>query len=110
MDAAVAFLNGILIDRVYMRQPYGSEKGEGLAWRLKKSIYGLTLAVSIWYDTLFRTCSYDAELFIHQTRQNLYTTTHVDDFQLVAASEDIQWAVDSLPTKYEMKDISNMTY
>lgn len=119
LDVAVAFLNGDLIDEIYMRQPYGFEQGEGLVWRLKKSIYGLTPAARIWYDTLtaalhrlgFRTCSYDPGLFIHQERRHLYITTHVDDFQLVAEhDEDIEWAKDVLAKEWEIKDVSDMTY
>ena len=119
LDVAVAFLNGDLIDEIYMRQPYGFEQGEGLIWRLKKSIYGLIPAARIWYDTLtaalhrlgFRTCSYDPGLFIHQERRHLYITTHVDDFQLVAErDEDIEWMKDALAREWEIKDVSNMTY
>ncbi|EYE90211.1 uncharacterized protein EURHEDRAFT_511146 [Aspergillus ruber CBS 135680] len=119
LDVAVAFLNGDLIDEIYMRQPTGFEKGEGLAWRLKKSIYGLTPAARIWYDTLtaalhrlgFRTCSYDPGLFIHQQRKHLYITTHVDDFQLVAErADDIEWTKNALAKEWEIKDVSDMTY
>ena len=93
MDVAVAFLNGIMRDTIYMRQPTGFEKGEDLVCKLKKSLYGLTPAARIWYDTLttylqsigFKVCPYDAGLFIHQSWKNLYMTSHVDDFKIVAA-------------------------
>lgn len=116
---AVAFLNGLLMDEIYMRQPTGFEKGDGLAWRLKNSIYGLTPAARIWYDTMtavfhrlgFKTCPYDAGLFIHQTRPHLYITTHVDDFQLVAErAEDIEWTKIALASEWEVKDVSDMTH
>ncbi|ODM17047.1 hypothetical protein SI65_05760 [Aspergillus cristatus] len=118
-DIAVAFLNGLLMDEIYMRQPTGFEKGDGLAWRLKNSIYGLTPAARIWYDTMtavfhrlgFKTCPYDAGLFIHQTRPHLYITTHVDDFQLVAErAEDIEWTKNALANEWEVKDVSDMTH
>ena len=43
MDVATAFLNGELIEEVYMKQPEGFEtKGEDhLVCRLKRSVYGL---------------------------------------------------------------------
>lgn len=119
LDVAVAFLNGELVDEIYMRQPTGFEKGDGLAWRLKNSIYGLTPAARIWYDTMtavfhrlgFKTCPYDAGLFIHKTRPHLYITTHVDDFQLVAErADDIEWTKNALAKEWEIKDVSDMTY
>lgn len=118
MDAAVAFLNGTLRDTIYMHQPKGFEKGQNLACKLKQSIYGLTPAARIWYDTLvaylhdigFSVSAYDAGLFIHSQRQ-LYLTTHVDDFKIVAPNpEDAQWAMDSLAARFEMKDVSDMKF
>ena len=93
MDAAVAFLNGEMRDIIYMRQPTGFEQGQNLVCKLKKSLYGLNPAARIWYDTLvtylkhidFNVCAYDVGLFIHQHRQHLYLTSHVDDFKIVAA-------------------------
>jgi len=59
----------------------------------------------------FKTCPYDAGLFIHKTCPHLYITTHVDDFQLVAERvEDIEWMKDNLTKEWEIKDVSDMTY
>lgn len=102
-----------------MYQPTGFEKGENLVCKLKRSLYGLTPAARIWYDTLtaylrsigFKVCDYDAGLFIHQSWKNLYLTSHVDDFKIVAANpEDAQWVVDSMSSRFEMKDASTMRF
>ena len=54
MDVATAFLNGELVDEVYMRQPDGFVvKGqEKRVCKLKKSIYGLRQSPRCWNFTL----------------------------------------------------------
>lgn len=68
----VAFLNGLLRDTIYMNQLLGFAQGEKgtPVCKLNQSLYGLALAVRIWYDTLisylihigFRVWEYDAGL------------------------------------------------
>ena len=120
-DAVVAFLNGALRDTIYMNQPLGFAQGEKrtLVCKLNQSLYGLAPAARIWYDTLnsylihigFRVCEYDAGLFIHTERQNVYLTTHVDDFKIVAAdATDAEWVVTMLATRFEIKDMGEMRH
>ena len=54
MDVATAFLNGELIEEVYMKQPEGFEtKGEDhLVCRLKRSVYGLKQSSKCWNSVL----------------------------------------------------------
>ncbi|GJP64070.1 hypothetical protein CLOP_g21100 [Closterium sp. NIES-67] len=52
MDIVTAFLNGIIMEEVYMKQPEGLDDGSGRVCRLKKAIYGLKQAPRAWYHKL----------------------------------------------------------
>ena len=58
MDVTTAFLNGILEEEVYMKQPEGFvEKGkEHLVCKLNKNIYGLKHSPRCWMQFLMTTC------------------------------------------------------
>ena len=119
VDVSVAFLNGELKDTIYMRQPTKFEEGTKLVCKLKHSLYGLTPAARIWYDTLsaylrhvgFDRSEYDHGLFIHREKRNVYLTSHVDDFMIVAERpEDAQWVIDTLNNEYELKILDDIKY
>jgi len=53
VDISSAFLNGVLDEEVYMKQPPGFEQGgPEYVWRLKKSLYGLKQAGRCWHEKL----------------------------------------------------------
>jgi hypothetical protein len=54
MDVKIAFLNGMLSEEVYVKQPPGFEdlKYPDHVYKLKKSLYGLKQATRAWYDIL----------------------------------------------------------
>lgn len=119
VDVAVVFLNGKLKDTIYMRQPTKFEEGTKLVCKLNHSLYGLTPAARIWYDTLsaylkhigFDRSQYDHGLFIHCEKENVYLTSHVDDFMIVAEHpEDAQWVIDTLDSEYELKILDDIKY
>ncbi|CAI7888308.1 unnamed protein product [Closterium sp. NIES-54] len=41
LDVCSAFLYGLLMEEVYMRQPPGYDDGSGRVWKLKRTLYGL---------------------------------------------------------------------
>ncbi|CAI7798221.1 unnamed protein product [Closterium sp. NIES-54] len=41
LDVCTAFLYGLLMEEVYMRQSPGYDDGSGRAWKLKRTLYGL---------------------------------------------------------------------
>eukprot|EP00253_Pinus_taeda_P030462 PITA_30462 len=54
MDMKSAFLNGVLMEEVYIEQPLGYEKKgqENKVCRLKKALYGLKQAPRVWYSRI----------------------------------------------------------
>ncbi|UYV74741.1 hypothetical protein LAZ67_12000762 [Cordylochernes scorpioides] len=47
-DIKTAFLYGDLQDRIYIKRPEGFNNGTDLAWKLKKSLYGLKQSPRCW--------------------------------------------------------------
>src|SRR4030066_1498986 len=54
MDVKSAFMNGVITEEVYVKQPPGFEdiKHPDYVFKLKKSLYGLKQAPRAWYDRL----------------------------------------------------------
>ena len=52
MDIKAAYLNGILKEKVYMKQPEGYDDGTGWVCKLIKTIYGLKQSGCEWNHEL----------------------------------------------------------
>ncbi|CAI7822491.1 unnamed protein product, partial [Closterium sp. NIES-53] len=95
MDITTAFLNGIILEELYMLQPQGLDDGSGRVWRLKKAIYGLKQAPRAWYHKLeetllaggFKKSECDHSLFLLQEKEQfLMLLVYVDDILLFSKS------------------------
>ncbi|CAI7933491.1 unnamed protein product, partial [Closterium sp. NIES-54] len=95
MDISTAFLNGIILEELYMLQPEGLDDGSGRVCRLKKAIYGLKQAPRAWYHKLeetllaggFKKSECDHSLFLLQEKEPfLMLLEYVDDILLFSES------------------------
>jgi len=90
MDVKLAFLNGVLMEEVYIEQPLGYEKKgqEHKVCRLKKALYGLKQAPRAWYSRIdsyllekgFEKCEGESTLYIKEKDGKiLIVVLYVDD-------------------------------
>jgi hypothetical protein len=90
MDVKSAFLNSVLEEEVYVRQPPGfeSEKYPHRVYKLRKALYGLKQVPRAWYGRLrgflfergFEMVKVDQTLFLlRQGRDILIVQVYVDD-------------------------------
>ena len=95
---ATAFLNGLLEEEVYMRQPEGFvETGrEHLVCKLKQSLYGLKQSPRCWLDQYLKQLGF-------------VIGVHVDDIILCGKSVDrISKVIHSLGDKFAVKDMGEL--
>lgn len=117
-DVKTAFLNGILQEEIYMRQPPGFENVQGKVLKLRKSIYGLKQAARVWNQALHRALldcgciqsNNDKCLYMLRNKEHVcYVLIHVDDL-LVSSSSDVLinkvFAV--LSNNFELKDLGDV--
>ncbi|CAI7881145.1 unnamed protein product [Closterium sp. NIES-53] len=95
LDITTAFLNGIILEELYMMQPEGLDDGSGRVCRLKKAIYGLKQAPRAWYQKLeetllaggFKKSECDHSFFLLQEKEQfLMLLVYVDDIVFFSES------------------------
>ena len=90
MDVKSAFLNGVLMEEVYIEQPLGYEKKgqEHKVCKLKNALYGLKQAPRVWYSRIdsyllengFEKCDGEPTLYIKEKDgKMLIVVLYVDD-------------------------------
>ena len=98
MDVKGAYLNGILKEKVYMKQPEGYDDGTGRVCLLVKTLYGLKQSGREWNIELdkklkqlgFTPLRSDPCAYVRRDGDNLeIITVWVDDLLLFATSEDL---------------------
>jgi hypothetical protein len=84
MDMKSAFLNGVIQEEVYVRQPPGFEspKYTDTVYKLSKALYGLKQAPRAWYARL-KIFLLELEYVMGSVDKTLFTLNHDTDFLLV---------------------------
>ncbi|CAI7738802.1 unnamed protein product [Closterium sp. NIES-54] len=120
MDITTAFLNGIILEELYMLQPEGLDDGSGRVCRLKKAIYGLKQAPRAWYHKLeetllaggFKKSECDHSLFLLQEKEQfLMLLVYVDDILLFSKSSAmIEHVQEMLEMQFKCSKMGDVKY
>ncbi|CAI7868425.1 unnamed protein product [Closterium sp. NIES-53] len=120
MDITTVFLNGIILEELYMLQPEGLDDGSGRLCRLKKAIYGLKQAPRAWYHKLEETLlagglkksKCDHSLFLLQEKkQFLMFLVYVDDILLFSESSAmIEHVEEMLEMQFKCSKMGDVKY
>ncbi|CAI7741553.1 unnamed protein product [Closterium sp. NIES-53] len=95
VDTTTAFLNGVLLEDIYMAQPDSYEDGTSRVCKLMKAIYGLKQVPTCWYEKMeevllggsFKMFQADHCLFLlGEWEQLLLLLVYVDDILLFSPS------------------------
>ncbi|XP_065092079.1 uncharacterized protein LOC135712910 [Ochlerotatus camptorhynchus] len=114
MDVTSAFLNGILTEDIYMRQPKGFEEGDKVC-TLNKSIYGLKQASTVWNDRFnefisrcgFRRSEEDSCLYVQVGKSGpVYLLLYVDDVLIIVNNlDEVKTVKRMLRMEFKMQDL-----
>lgn len=122
MDVKSAFLNGDLLEEVYVHQPVGfvDEKNSNKVLKLRKALYGLRQAPRAWNAKLdqtltklgFERCPLEHALYRKGDAENfLLVGVYVDDLIITGRlSEDIQLFKDQMGRMFLMSDLGLLSY
>jgi hypothetical protein len=118
MDVKSAFLNGLLEEEVYVRQPPGfeSEKYPHQVYKLRKALYGLKQAPRAWYGRLrgflFEVGKVDQTLFLlRQGRDILIVQVCVDDIVFGGSSNSlVARFVEDMRREFEMSMMGDLQF
>ncbi|XP_020421230.1 uncharacterized protein LOC18775571 [Prunus persica] len=123
LDVKSAFLNGKLLEQVYIEEPpgYVIKGNEHKVYRLKNALYGLKQAPRAWYSCIeayfekagFNKCPYEHTLFIKSGAEGkiLIVCLYVDD--LIFTGNDEAMFVDfknSMMADFDITDLGKMKY
>ena len=119
MDVVTAFLNGVLDEEIYMKQPPGFEKEGNLVCKLKKGIYGLKQSPRQWNKLLnefleqkgFKRSKVDPCIYLKGTKDVIMIALYVDDLIIASTSSKLmaQTKLD-LNKRFEMKDLGKLHF
>ena len=122
LDVKSAFLNGILLEEVYVTQPPGFEKEgeEHKVYKLYKALYGLRQAPRAWYARLskyllnlgFTKCPFEHAVYIEREGSDvLIIGVYVDDLLITGTRVDsITGFKRQMNSEFEMSDMGKIAY
>jgi hypothetical protein len=122
LDIHNAFLNSVLTEEVYMKQPPGFVDSSlpSHVCRLHKTLYGLKQALRAWYTRLsdfllsigFRASKIDTSLFILSDGTNIfYLLVYVDDILLTGSnSAMLHHLIQLLSSEFKLCDLGDVHY
>ena len=117
MDVKMDFLNGMLGEELYMKQPKGlsSSSGEHLVCKLNKSIYDLKQASLQWYlkfHKVITSFGFEENVMDHCIYQKVgrsktcFLVSYVDDILLATNNKGLPCEVKQFLSKnFDMKDM-----
>lgn len=116
-DVKTAFLNGVLDEDIYMKQPPGYAKGDKV-YKLSKSLYGLKQAARVWnlalHGALIKRGSVQSQedkclYTIKEGDDVCHILVHVDDLLMSGNSMDLIRSVsEALSKEFELKDLGDV--
>lgn len=120
MDAKTAFLNGILKETIFMKQPPGFMVDNGMVCLLKRSLYGLKQAAKSWNDAIhevlvsaeFIQSKADACLYLRKLNGDWsYLLIYVDDIVVVTKSiKSANQVKDIIASKFDLEDLGEIKF
>ena len=117
LDIRTAFLNGVLEEDIYIKQPNGYEDGTKRICKLKKALYGLKQAPRVWNFELmgflstigFQQIQSDNCILINNI-QTVYISVYVDDILVIGAESEVNKIVENLKNKFDTKDLGEINF
>ena len=122
MDVKSAFLNGLLEEEVYVKQPPGFEHEQfpDYAYKLKKALYGLKQAPRSWYKRLskflikngFVRGKIDPTLFTKTLNgEILVIQIYVDDIIFGSTNDELcEWFSKCMHSEFDMSMMGELNY
>ncbi|KAK8935837.1 hypothetical protein KSP39_PZI013998 [Platanthera zijinensis] len=122
LDVKSAFLNGELIEEVYVCQPQGfiAKGKEGKVYRLLKALYGLKQAPRAWHHNIdaffleegFTRSPIEPTLYIKEEEEGkMIVSLYVDDLILTGSNKtQIEKFKEKLKMRYEMTDLGSLKF
>ena len=122
MDVKSAFLNGMLQEELYVKQPKGfvDPRRPDDVYKLKRALYGLKQAPQAWYDKLnayltkhgFKRGSADTALFIRKDKNSFVVAQiYVDDIVFDATNYSLAHSfADEMKGMFKISIVDELTY